>query len=112
MQSKTLLSFRYPNSSAPFSLSEWGTEWKHPAYAPWGINEYQDFRINEGFNSSCQLPDFWLDTGDPIVVTQNGCSTSEFDSYGDMEAFGVHPDCKFLLRILNELSALILKRND
>lgn len=84
---------RYPNASAPFSLGEYQTEWKKPNYAPWGINTYQDFSISNDINSSCTLPNFWLDTGEATVQTQNGCYESEFDAYGDMEAFGVHPDC-------------------
>jgi alpha-1,3-glucan synthase len=39
------------------------------------------------------MPQFWEDSGDLIQVdTDNGCMTSDFDQYGDMEAFGVHPD--------------------
>jgi alpha-1,3-glucan synthase len=38
------------------------------------------------------LPNFYGDDGNPVVVTSNGCYESDFDQYGDMEAFGVHPD--------------------
>ncbi|KAG5635486.1 hypothetical protein H0H81_011072, partial [Sphagnurus paluster] len=47
-------------------------------------------------NASCVLPTFWDDSGS--VVPQDtfagvtGCYESDFDQYGDMEAFGVHPD--------------------
>ncbi|KAF8306355.1 glycoside hydrolase family 13 and glycosyltransferase family 5 protein [Clavulina sp. PMI_390] len=82
----------YPNASAPFSLDEYATQWKKPSYAPWGIDTYQDFSIGSDFNSSCNLPNFWNDSGAQIVVSHPGCLTSEFDAYGDMEAFGVHPD--------------------
>lgn len=63
-----------------------------------------DFAISPGRNSSCVLPDFWDDTGNPAIVTATtpGCSNSEFDSYGDMEAFGVHPDCTFATLYLPE----------
>ena len=49
--------------------------------------------MDNSWNSSCQLPTFWSDDGtiyDP--GWDGGCRTSEFDQYGDMEAFGVHPD--------------------
>jgi alpha-1,3-glucan synthase len=44
-------------------------------------------------NTSCVLPKLYLDDAtlvDPGAT--NGCLESEFDAYGDMEAFGVHPD--------------------
>jgi alpha-1,3-glucan synthase len=44
------------------------------------------------WNSSCQLPVFWQDDGVIQPVTAGGCYTSDFDQFGDMEAFGVHPD--------------------
>ena len=43
-------------------------------------------------NSSCQMPTFWQDDGTIVDVSANGCMASDFDQYGDMEAFGVHPD--------------------
>ncbi|KAG8911787.1 Cell wall alpha-1,3-glucan synthase ags1, partial [Tulasnella sp. 417] len=82
----------YENSSAPFSLSEYDAVWKHPKYAPWGIDEYQDFKIANTYNNSCQLPTMWLENGTLYDVGFAGCYASEFDQYGDMEAFGVHPD--------------------
>lgn len=47
--------------------------------------------INER-NFSCQMPMFYQDDGSLINITTNGCLESDFDQYGDMEAFGVHPD--------------------
>ena len=44
-------------------------------------------------NDSCQTPNFWLEDGTTVTVDTNGCLESDFDQYGDMEAFGVHPDC-------------------
>ncbi|KAG8940827.1 Cell wall alpha-1,3-glucan synthase ags1 [Tulasnella sp. 424] len=82
----------YENSSAPFSLSEYDAVWKHPKYAPWGIDEYQDFKIANTYNSSCTLPTMWLENGTLYDIGVTGCYASEFDQYGDMEAFGVHPD--------------------
>lgn len=38
------------------------------------------------------LPKFWLDDGTVVNIETNGCMASDFDQYGDMEAFGVHPD--------------------
>lgn len=38
------------------------------------------------------MPKFWLDNGQLIEVETNGCMASDLDQYGDMEAFGVHPD--------------------
>ena len=43
-------------------------------------------------NLSCQMPTFWQDDGTIVQVSANGCMASDFDQYGDMEAFGVHPD--------------------
>ena len=33
-----------------------------------------------------------MDDGTIVEVPMNGCYASEFDQFGDMEAFGVHPD--------------------
>lgn len=49
-------------------------------------------QISNERNTSCQLPRFWEDDGTVIKVQTDGCMKSEFDQYGDMEAFGVHPD--------------------
>jgi alpha-1,3-glucan synthase len=38
------------------------------------------------------MPTFWDDDASPIVEQFNGCYDSDFDQYGDTEAFGVHPD--------------------
>lgn len=82
----------FQNSSAPFSLDEYDAGWKDPKYAPWGIEQYPDFDIGNDHNDSCTLPTFWQDDGTVIPVSTNGCKASDFDQYGDMEAFGVHPD--------------------
>ena len=34
----------------------------------------------------------WWENGTELTIPTNGCMASEFDQYGDMEAFGVHPD--------------------
>ncbi|KAG8842358.1 Cell wall alpha-1,3-glucan synthase ags1, partial [Serendipita sp. 411] len=80
------------NSSTPFNLAEYDAVWKKPPYAPWGIDEYPDFQFVNERNQSCQLPTFWTDEGMIVDVPYDGCYASEFDQFGDMEAFGVHPD--------------------
>ena len=37
----------------------------------------------------------WLDDGTIYNIGHTGCYESDFDQYGDMEAFGVHPDCEY-----------------
>ena len=34
----------------------------------------------------------WWENGTELAIPTNGCMASEFDQYGDLEAFGVHPD--------------------
>ncbi|CDO74608.1 Glycoside Hydrolase Family 13 / Glycosyltransferase Family 5 protein [Trametes cinnabarina] len=81
------------NESTPFDLNEYDAVWKDPELAPWGFNEYKDFNIDNTFNSSCKLPTFWSDDGTiQDIGWSGGCKQSDFDQYGDMEAFGVHPD--------------------
>ncbi|KAI0302169.1 modular protein with glycoside hydrolase family 13 and glycosyltransferase family 5 domains [Russula brevipes] len=80
------------NSSATFDLNEHDAVWKHPRYSPWGFDKYQDFQIDNTRNTSCQLPQFWDSDGTQISLQTNGCLESDFDQYGDTEAFGVHPD--------------------
>ena len=83
----------YLNTSAPLNMDEYDCIWKRPSYAPWGIDQYLDFDIDNGHNSTCQFPPFWDDTGAELnISTTNGCRLSDFDQYGDLEAFGVHPD--------------------
>ncbi|KAF9454524.1 glycosyltransferase family 5 protein [Macrolepiota fuliginosa MF-IS2] len=80
------------NTSTPFSLNEYDALWKKPNYLPWNFTEYRDFTIRNERNSSCTMPTFWEDSGTLVKVEANGCLASDFDQYGDMEAFGVHPD--------------------
>ncbi|KAN0123743.1 glycosyltransferase [Russula decolorans] len=80
------------NTSTPFDLNEHDAVWKLPTYYPWDFNEYKDFQIDNTRNTSCVLPQFWNDDGTVITLQTNGCLESEFDHYGDTEAFGVHPD--------------------
>ena len=57
---------------------------------------YWDFEFSNTYNETCEYPRFWNETGFPIdaEVTDRmkGCYDSEFDQYGDTEAFGVFPD--------------------
>ncbi|KAF8892560.1 glycoside hydrolase family 13 and glycosyltransferase family 5 protein [Infundibulicybe gibba] len=76
------------NSSTPFSLDEYKSVWKDPRYMPWNFTEYRDFQISNERNLSCVLPKFWQDDGTVVPVQSNGCLASDFDQYGDMEAFG------------------------
>ncbi|KAH7926306.1 glycoside hydrolase family 13/glycosyltransferase family 5 protein [Leucogyrophana mollusca] len=88
-----LLGFEgYLNVSAPFDINEYSSIYKNPSYLPWNFTEYADFSVINQRNDSCQLPVFWQDDGTIQPVTSNGCLESDFDQYGDMEAFGVHPD--------------------
>ncbi|KAF8964043.1 modular protein with glycoside hydrolase family 13 and glycosyltransferase family 5 domains [Flammula alnicola] len=80
------------NQSTPFSLNEYNAVWKNPNYIPWNFTEYRDFQIGNDRNTSCVMPTFWQDDGTVVTVEANGCLASNFDQYGDMEAFGVHPD--------------------
>ncbi len=38
----------YLNSSTPFSLNEYNVEWLLPTYAPWGLDEYPDWKFSNG----------------------------------------------------------------
>ncbi|CAL1704520.1 unnamed protein product [Somion occarium] len=81
------------NKSAPFDPKEHDAVWKQPRYSPWGFDEYKDFSINNAYNSSCVLPPFWSNDGTQADIGwTTGCKASDFDQYGDTEAFGVHPD--------------------
>ncbi|KAI5360905.1 putative glycosyl hydrolase, family 13, catalytic domain, starch synthase, catalytic [Septoria linicola] len=79
----------YLNESTPFSLQEHQVLWKTG-------RRYMDFDIGNTYNETCQYPRFWNETGYPIdaEVTEQmrGCYDSDFDQYGDTEAFGVYPD--------------------
>lgn len=50
-------------------------------------------QVNNVWNSTCQLPTFWVNDGSQEDLQwPGGCMESDLDQYGDMEAFGVHPD--------------------
>ncbi|KKK19324.1 hypothetical protein P175DRAFT_0501355 [Aspergillus ochraceoroseus IBT 24754] len=79
------------NSTTPFSEKEYRTLWKTS-------RQYVDFRIGNTYNETCDYPRFWYENGYPVneslISGLVGCYDSDFDQYGDVEAFGVWPDWK------------------
>ncbi|KAI5123355.1 hypothetical protein M0805_001776 [Coniferiporia weirii] len=81
------------NTSAPLTLDEYDTVWKKPSFTPWDFDTYKDFNIGNARNTSCVLPPFWWENGTQLAIESgDGCRESDFDQYGDLEAFGVYPD--------------------
>lgn len=85
-----LIGFKgYLNTTTPFTVTGHQTMWKSD-------RQYVDFHIGNNYNKSCDYPRFWNETGFPVdaYVNEelNGCYDSDFDQYGDIEAFGVFPD--------------------
>ena len=82
--SKTILT-----AQQPFTLQEHEVQWKTD-------RQYWDFSFGNTYNQTYDYPRFWNETGFPVdqSVTDQllGCYDSEFDQYGDTEAFGVFPD--------------------
>lgn len=70
-------------------MDEHIAQWKLPDYAPWGFQKYPDFNFTNSYNDSCIYPTFWLDNGEIYDPGKTGCYASDFDQYGDIEAFGV-----------------------
>lgn len=82
----------YMNTTTPFTLKEHEVQWKSD-------RRYHDFNFGNEYNDTCSYPRFWLETGlpadgikDTFGNSAKGCFNSEFDQYGDTEAFGVFPD--------------------
>ncbi|KAL2022124.1 hypothetical protein VTK56DRAFT_5953 [Thermocarpiscus australiensis] len=74
------------NTSTPFSEKEHRVLWKTS-------RRYLDFDIGNEYNETCEYPQFWYEDGTRINPPGlKGCYNSDFDQYGDIEAFGVHPD--------------------
>ncbi|EEH18163.2 hypothetical protein PABG_00726 [Paracoccidioides brasiliensis Pb03] len=77
------------NETTPFTVTEHQVIWK-------SSRRYVDFEIGNTYNETCDYPRFWWEDGFPVgtdVTSQlNGCYNSDFDQYGDIEAFGVYPD--------------------
>lgn len=85
-----LIGFKgYLNVTTPFSVKEHESLWKSE-------RRYVDFDIGNTYNETCNYPRFWNETGYPIDSDVRdrlqGCYDSDFDQYGDREAFGVYPD--------------------
>ncbi|CAB38509.1 cell wall alpha-1,3-glucan synthase Mok13 [Schizosaccharomyces pombe] len=81
-----LIGFRkYLNSTTPFSLFEHEAVWKSNVI-------YPDWNFTNKYDPKCELPRFWGEDGAPVVIDYVGCYDSDFDQYGDTEAFGTHPD--------------------
>ncbi|EPY51942.1 alpha-1,3-glucan synthase Mok11 [Schizosaccharomyces cryophilus OY26] len=75
----------YVNTTTPFSLMEHNAIWK-------GEHRYRDWKFQNEWDFECTLPKFWGEDGYPVVLEWKGCYDSDFDQYGDTEAFGSHPD--------------------
>ncbi|KAI9931074.1 hypothetical protein ASPWEDRAFT_124272 [Aspergillus wentii DTO 134E9] len=58
--------------------------------------EYADFKFGNDYNETCNYPGFWNEDGYPLttdgVQDLKGCYNSDFDQYGEIEAFGNFPD--------------------
>ena len=78
----------YLNTSTPFRVEEHKVLWKTD-------RQYLDFQFGNEYNSVCEYPPFWHENGTRIYPPELeglGCYDSDFDQYGDIEAFGVFPD--------------------
>ncbi|GLA32170.1 hypothetical protein AnigIFM63326_011309 [Aspergillus niger] len=79
------------NDSADFNAKEYEVEY---------VTErtYADFQFSNDYNDTCNYPKFWNETGYPLtsggVQDLKGCYNSDFDQYGELEAFGNFPDWK------------------
>ncbi|KAF2462832.1 uncharacterized protein BDR25DRAFT_298919 [Lindgomyces ingoldianus] len=80
------------NSTAPFRPEEHKVSWKSD-------RQYHDFSFGNTYKDKCEYPRFWNESGLPVLKESSpifkelaGCYDSEFDQYGDTEAFGVFPD--------------------
>lgn len=77
------------NASTPFTVDEHKVEWKT-------ARRYLDFQFGNEYNATCDYPVFWYEDGYQVNSTVKnslkGCYDSDFDQYGDVEAFGVFPD--------------------
>ncbi|KAL8728257.1 MAG: hypothetical protein Q9181_005404 [Wetmoreana brouardii] len=87
-----LLGFEgYLNTSTPLSYTEHNALYKMS-------RRYHDFNSGNDELSECDYPRFWGSDGERVVDngTQNfkGCRDSEFDQYGDVEAFGLYPEVR------------------
>ncbi|KAG9926214.1 putative alpha 1,3 glucan synthase, partial [Aureobasidium melanogenum] len=90
----------YLNESTPFLPEEHQVIWKTE-------RQYPDFAFGNTKTSPCELPRFWDESGSQVqkgahsdnfsttfdtLSSLSSCFDSDFDQYGDTEAFGVFPD--------------------
>ena len=79
----------YMNTSTSFRTTEYKVQWKTSRH-------YMDFDFGNTYNETCKYPRLWNETGFPVgpdVTSQlKGCYDSDFDQFGEIEAFGVFPD--------------------
>ncbi|KAJ9353608.1 CAZyme family GH13 [Paecilomyces variotii] len=77
------------NDSADFKANEYEVEWITD-------RQYVDFKFSNEYNETCNYPKFWNEDGYPLttggVQDLKGCYNSDFDQYGELEAFGNFPD--------------------
>jgi alpha-1,3-glucan synthase len=77
------------NESTPFVTTEHKAVWKSG-------RRYLDFEFGNEYNETCRYPTFWEETGykagHGVKSQLRGCYDSDFDQYGDIEAFGLYPD--------------------
>lgn len=77
------------NTTAEFNTAEYRALYKTD-------RQYHDFVFGNDYNETCEYPRFWDETGVRLAAANTsqlkGCYNSDFDQYGDVEAFGVHPD--------------------
>ncbi|EPY53741.1 alpha-1,3-glucan synthase Mok13 [Schizosaccharomyces cryophilus OY26] len=76
---------KYLNTTTPFSLFEHEAVWKN-------VQTYPDWKFSNEYDPDCELPRFWGEDGVPVIIDYVGCYDSDFNQYGDTEAFGTHPD--------------------
>ncbi|KAI9720143.1 MAG: Cell wall alpha-1,3-glucan synthase ags1 [Chrysothrix sp. TS-e1954] len=79
----------YLNTTTPFSVDEHQVLYKT-------TRQYYDFAFGNTYNETCSYPRFYNETGfrvdNSVDQELRGCYDSDFDQYGDTEAFGVFPD--------------------
>lgn len=84
-----LLAFKgFENKTATFTTKGHKTGYK-------GSRQYLDFQPSNEYLDKCEYPRFWSVDGLPLPLESTGlqgCYDSDFDQYGDIEAFGVFPD--------------------
>jgi alpha-1,3-glucan synthase len=74
------------NSSTPFDLDGYPLLYKYHDLI------YADFQLNNTIDPQCQLPELLDEFGNTANATLlHGCYDSDFNQFGDIEAFGVYP---------------------